>query len=300
MQDGVTPIEIAKKQPNFVKTPLVEDILNRALTYSAAGFPINFTGPAGTGKTCLAMYVAGQIGRPVIVIHGDEELGTSDIVGGNYGFHRRKTVDNFIHTVLKTDEEMQARWVDNRLTVACKYGFTLIYDEFTRSRPEANNALLSVLEEGTLDMPAGRGRDGFIKVDPHFTAIFTSNPSEYAGVHEAQDALMDRIINIKLGHYDRETEVAITMAKSGVERHDAERIVDLVRAFRAQTETDGHAATVRACIMIGKILRAYGTRPRETDKSFVRTCVDVLDSPRSNGNGNVQKKVTQLAAQFAG
>ena len=299
MQDGVTPIEIAREQPNFVKTPLVEDILNRALTYSAAGFPINFTGPAGTGKTCLAMYVAGQIGRPVIVIHGDEELGTSDIVGGNYGFHRRKTVDNFIHTVLKTDEEMQARWVDNRLTVACKYGFTLIYDEFTRSRAEANNALLSVLEEGTLDMPAGRGQDGFIKVDPHFTAILTSNPSEYAGVYKAQDALMDRMINIKLGHYDRETEVAITMAKAGVGKRDAGRIVDLVRAFRAGRKADGHAATVRACIMIGKILKAYGARPNASDKSFVHTCVDVLDSPNSNGNGRTQKRVAQLMAKLA-
>ena len=299
MQDGVTPIEIAKEQPNFVRTPLIEDIANRALTYSAAGFPVNFTGPAGTGKTCLAMYVAGQIGRPVVIIHGDEELGTSDVVGGNYGFRRRKTVDNFIHSVLKTDEDMQARWVDNRLTVACKYGFTLIYDEFTRSRPEANNALLSVLEERTLDMPAGRGEDGFIKVHPHFTAVFTSNPSDYAGVHKAQDALMDRIINIKLGHYDRETEIAVTMGKAGVARDDAEKIVDLVRAFRAESNGEGHAATVRACIMIGRILKAYEARATASDKSFVRTCVDVLDSPDSNGDGSIQEKVAQLAAQFA-
>ena len=225
MQDGVTPIEIAKEQPNFVMTPLVENIINRALTYVAAGTPVNFTGPAGAGKTCLAMYVAAQIGRPVVIIHGDEELGTSDIVGGAYGFRRRKSVDNFIHSVRKSDEELQARWVDNRLTVACKHGFTLIYDEFTRSRPEANNALLSVLEEKTLDMPAGRGEDGFITVHPEFTAIFTSNPSEYAGVYKAQDALKDRMINIKLGHYDRETEVAITVARSGVARQGIGAII---------------------------------------------------------------------------
>ena len=300
MQDGVTPIEIAREQPNFVKTPLVEDILNRALTYSAAGFPINLTGPAGTGKTCLAMYVAGQIGRPVVIIHGDEELGTSDVVGGSYGFHRRKTLDNFIQSVRKTDEDLQARWVDNRLTVACKYGFTLIYDEFTRSRPEANNALLSVLEERTLDMPAGRGQEGFIRVDQHFTAIFTSNPTEYAAVHKAQDALKDRMINIKLGHYDRETEITITVAKSGVAKRDAKRIVDLVRAFRADSDGNGHAPSVRASIMIGKILKAYGARANARDKSFVRTCVDVLDPPHSNGDGAIQEKVTQLAAQFAG
>ena len=111
---------------------------------------------------------------------------------------------------------------------------------------------------------------------------------------------MDRIINIKLGHYDRETEIAITMGKAGVARADAETIVDLVRAFRAEGEENGHAATVRACIMIGKILKAYEARATASDKSFVRTCADVLDSPNSNGNGNIREKVTRLAAQFAG
>jgi len=220
MMDGVNPIEIAKDQPGFVNTPLVDSIAQRSLTYLGAGFPVHLTGPAGTGKTCLALYIAGQIGRPVVIIHGDEELGTSDMVGGSYGWKHRKVMDNFIHSVKKLDQSVESMWVDNRLTVACKYGFTLVYDEFTRSRAEANNALLSVLEEGTLDMPAGRGEQSFIKIHPSFRAIFTSNPSEYAGVHKAADALQDRMIVIKLGHYDRETETAITAAKSGIDNND--------------------------------------------------------------------------------
>ena len=178
--DCITPIQIDKEQPNFVKTTRTKELADRALIYAAAGLPVHFTGPAGTGKTTLALYVAGQLGRPVIIIHGDEELGTSDIVGGAYGFRRKKVVDNYIQSVLKTEEDVQSRWVDDRLTVACKHGFTLLYDEFTRSRPEANNVLLSVLEERTLDLPAGRGQDTLMKVHPRFTALFTSNPTEYA------------------------------------------------------------------------------------------------------------------------
>ena len=300
MQDAVTAIEISKEQPRVVMTPLVEGIIGRALIYSAAGFPINFIGPAGTGKTCLAMYVAAQIGRPVVIIHGDEELGTSDVVGGSYGFHRKKTVDRFNHLVRKTDDEMQARWVDNRLTVACKYGYTLIYDEFTRSRPEANNAFLSAIEEKTLDMPAGRGSESFIRVDPRFTVIFTSNPSEYAGVHTAQDALKDRMITIKLGHYDRETEVAITTARSGLAKADVEKVVDLVRAYRAECNGNGRAPSVRASIMIAKILSTYGACASAEDTNFIRTCVDVLGSPVSNGSDKIEERVAHLAAQFAG
>jgi len=59
---------------------------------------------------------------------------------------------------------------------------------------------------------------GYLEVHPDFRAIFTSNPEEYAGVHKTQDALMDRLITLNLGNFDRETEIQIAMAKSGVSR----------------------------------------------------------------------------------
>jgi gas vesicle protein GvpN len=119
--------------------------------------------------------VAAQLGRPAVLVCGDHEFGTSDLVGAQYGYRRRKVIDHFIQSVLKTDEDLTQHWVDNRLTTACEQGFTLIYDEFTRSRPEANNVLLSVLEEGLLPLPAARGGQNYLKVHPDFTAIFTSN-----------------------------------------------------------------------------------------------------------------------------
>ena len=309
--DGVTPIELAKEQPGFVKTPLVESIVDRCLAYLGAGFPVHLTGAAGTGKTSLALYVAAQIGRPVVVVHGDEELGTSDLVGGNYGWRQRKVVDHFIHSVKKLDHSMESRWVDNRLTVACKHGFTLVYDEFTRSRAEANNALLSVLEERVLDMPAGRGDQSFLRVSPDFHAIFTSNPTEYAGVHRAADALQDRMITIKLGHYDRETEIAIATAKSGIDRAQAERIVDLVRGVR-EHQTKGKAgegkngngicpATVRASIIIATVLKAHDRRPVAADESFVCLCHDVLDSSRLGAmpSRGIKDEVNRLIKEYA-
>ena len=108
----------------------------------------------------------------MVMIHGDEEFSTSDLVGGEYGYRMKKVIDNFIHSVLKTEEDMSRRWVDNRLTVACKHGFTLIYDEFTRSRPEANNVLLAVLEERVLDLPHDSGGESYLQVHPDFRAIF--------------------------------------------------------------------------------------------------------------------------------
>ncbi|MFQ5826744.1 MAG: AAA family ATPase, partial [Dehalococcoidia bacterium] len=117
-----TPIVVEREQPGFVQTPYVSDTIRRALMYIRAGFPLHLRGPAGTGKTTLALYIAAQLGRPVILIHGDEEFGTSDLVGGEHGYRTKKTVDNFIHSVLKTEEDVKRTWVDNRVTVACRYG----------------------------------------------------------------------------------------------------------------------------------------------------------------------------------
>ena len=273
----VQPITITKEQPNFVRTLFIDEIIERAMLYLDTGFPVHFSSSAGTGKTVLAAYIAAQLDQPVILIHGDDEFSTTDLVGGEHGFRRRKTVDNFIHSVLKTDEKVQTDWIDNRLTVACKHGFTLLYDEFTRSRPEANNVLLSVLEEKMLDLPAARGEEGYLKVHPNFRAIFTSNPEEYAGVYKAQDALKDRMITIKLGHFDRETEIAITCTKSGISEEKAERIVDMIRMLRNE-RPDRNTPTVRACIMIGKVLKLSDMKANENNNIFSKICLDILDS----------------------
>lgn len=298
----VTPILLAKEQAGFVLTPQIEDIIKRALLYLEAGFPVHFMGPAGTGKTSLAMYLAAQRGHPVILIHGDEEFSTSDLVGGEYGYRRKKMVDNFIHSVRKSEENVSARWVDHRLTVACKYGFTLAYDEFTRSRAEANNVLLSVLEERILDLPTAREGEGYLQVHPDFAAIFTSNPEEYAGVHRAQDALRDRMVTIKLSPYDRETEIAVTQAKAGIPRPDAERIVDIVRGLRA-SKHNGSTPTVRACIMIAKVLRLSQARVVTNDENFMNTLLDILDPESSNNNnannvGTAREAVKELIDKY--
>jgi len=214
----------------FVCTPHVQQLTRRALAYLEVGYPVHFAGPAGTGKTTLAFHVASQRGRPVSLVHGDDEFGSSDLIGRDAGYRKHKLVDNYIHSVLKTEEEMKSYWVENRLTTSCQKGDTLIYDEFNRSRPEANNVLLSILEEKILNLPQLRvSGEGYINVHPDFRAIFTSNPEEYAGTHKAQDALLDRLITIDVGHYDYETEVEVTRSKSGIPIRDAEAIVNIVR-----------------------------------------------------------------------
>jgi len=292
--EGVEP----EPSEHFVCTPYVKDLADRAMAYMAVGYSVHFSGAAGTGKTTLAFHVAAELGRPVILIHGDDEFGSSDLVGRDAGYRKSKLIDNFIHSVVKTEEEMQSFWVDNRLTTACRDGYTLIYDEFTRSRPEANNVLLSILEEKILNLPAMRRTgEGYLDVHPAFRAIFTSNPEEYAGVHKTQDALMDRVITINVDHYDRETEIEITMAKSGIPRSDAVVIVDIIRELR-QVGVNNHRPTIRACIAIAKVLAHLGGRAERGDEKFQWICRDVLtrDTVKVTRGGEslMPKKVDEI------
>ncbi len=300
-----TPTTFAPEASDgFVSSAYVEDLTRRALTYLEIGYPVHLAGFAGTGKTTIAFHIAAKLGRPVILLHGDDEFVSSDLTGKDVGYRKSRLIDNYIHSVIKAEEDMRVLWMENRLTTACRDGYTLIYDEFNRSRPEANNVLLSVLEEKMLSLPAlGKVRGGYVEVHPEFRAIFTSNPEEYAGVHKTPDALLDRLITINLGHYDRDTEVRIAVARSGVSRKDAETVVDVVRELRS-LGVNNHRPTIRAAIAIAIVLARRGARAKIDDDTFQSACRDVLGIETTKvtrgGESQMQRKIDEVLRKVCG
>ena len=266
---------VPEASDHFVVTAYVKEIIDRSLVYLNAGYPVHFAGPSGTGKTTLAFHLAAQWGRPVTLLQGNEEFVSSDLTGKDIGYRKSSLVDNYIHSVLKTEEQMNRMWVDNRLTTACRNGDMLIYDEFNRSKADTNNVLLSVLSEGILNLPGSRGSgEGFMDVHPGFRAIFTSNPEEYAGTHKTQDALMNRMITINVGFADRDTEIKIVHPRSDLALKEAEHIVDIVRELHGSNVESKHG--LRSGIAIARIIQIQGIKPRLGDKLFHAICYDVL------------------------
>ncbi len=259
----------------FVSTPSVERVTQRALRFLQSGFSVHLRGPAGTGKTTLAMHLAALLGRPMMLIFGDDDSRTSDLIGNQQGYSRKKVVDNYIHSVVKMEDELKHNWVDSRLTMACREGFTLVYDEFNRSRPEVNNVLLSALEEKLLALPPNADRSEYVRVHADFRGIFTSNPEEYCGVHKTQDALMDRLVTIDIPEPDALTQQEILIHKVEIGASQAAIITGLVSSFREQTQTD-KSSGLRASMMIARVCKEHQIAIVGTNPDFHDLCCDVL------------------------
>ncbi|MCG2782120.1 MAG: gas vesicle protein GvpN [Candidatus Altiarchaeales archaeon] len=285
---------LAPKIEHFVETNLVKDYKLKASVWLESGYPVHIIGPTGCGKTTLALHLAEGIGRPVVWLNGDEEITTTDLIGGYSKVERESITDRYVHKVLKHHDVTEAKWVENPLTLACKYGYTLVYNEFSRARPEANNILLSVLEEGILELPTKFGEDKYIKVHPDFKLILTSNNIEYAGVHRPQDALLDRMPAVYMGYYDKETEIKIVQAHTRVSRERAEAIVNIIRGIRKKLK-EAEKPGIRSCIMVAQGLQTMAKKGYG-DGYLEQLCLCAIGS-KSSSLKDMKKKKALVKAQ---
>ena len=282
----------------FVETDAVRSLRDRITGWLEADQPVHLIGPTGCGKTALALSAAAERGRPVVWINGDEAVDTAALVGDHAGGERYKETDQFVGGVSKKTEVVRERWVDNPLSVAVREGATLVYNEFSRSDPAAHNVLLSVFEEGVLERPGKRGDDRSIDVHPEFRAIFTSNDVEYAGVHEQQDALLDRFVGVHVDYYDDETEREIVRSHVDLPDEDVETIVDATRALRDDLDI---VVGTRAAITAAQGLAVFdGQGERENgqfdDDLLTEVFTDVL-APKVAGEGT--NDVEELRSQIS-
>ncbi len=270
---------MSKQQDFFVMTPSIQEVLERAKIYLKAGLAVHLTGPAGVGKTTLALKIAKELNDIHYLIQGDETFTRNDLVGGLYGYYQKVVEDNFISSVSKIERRLTPIWVDNPVALACQEGGILVYDEFTRARPETNNALLGILSEKVLLITDRSGKLSLVDVHPNFRLILTSNPKEYVGVYKTQDALQDRLVTIQLNRLDEETETMITAKHNNLKYSQALKIVRFVRAVH-EIEKLPHSTT-RMSIMIGKIYQSEFLES-SNERLLIRCCRDIMGLDEGN------------------
>ena len=273
----------------FCEDANLRDLIERAMVYVQAGVCLHLSGPAGLGKTTLALHIAEERGRPVSFMAGNQWLNASDFIGREVGHTSRTVIDTYIQSVRRTDAESRANWKGSILAEAMHNGHTLVYDEFTRASPEANALLLSVLEEGILITADRAAQQTRIEAHPEFRVLLTSNPHDYAGVNGTPDALMDRVVTLSVPEPTSERVVEIVSARTGLDAKTAARIVSLVDQTAGLSDTR-YASRLRSCLMIGRIAGYFKQQRALNDSRLDEIVRDVL-----SGRGHGGASVTALA-----
>ncbi|MEM8537512.1 MAG: AAA family ATPase [Pseudomonadota bacterium] len=289
--DGAEPARLnpwqgLRDDRQFFENDEVATLVQRGLFYARAGVPIHFQGAAGRGKTAIALQIAKRLGRPIAVMTGHDWMTSNDLIGREVGQSTRAVVDKYIQRVRRSETTVRHDWEHSLLADAMLHGHTLVYDEFTRASAESNGILLSVLEEGVLISTDRLAQQAEVRAHADFRIILTSNPSDYAGVNTAPDALLDRMITFPLHSYSAETEAGIVAARTGIAPDLANRIVRLVHHFAS---TDDGPCSMRAAIMIARIAAVRLRQAELSDALLSQIAADVL-----RGRG-----ITQDAAQIA-
>lgn len=183
-------------------------------------------------------------------------------------------VDDYIASVLSPSPAPSSNGVHGRLADACGRGHTLICHGIDRWSAAAGGDLVRILEEGILNHPRS-DEQGYIMVHPDFRLIITSDTSPGDCPVAMDGGRRDRLVTIQVDPHALETEIAVVMARSGLDADDAARLVHLSRALGSR-EAEGPGPGLGATIVLARVLVRAGVPVDARDDRFVGFAWDIL------------------------
>lgn len=200
-------------------------------------------GPTGCGKTELMFYLSECMSAKIHI----EDMGAlSDPIPGLLGTHR---IENG-NSIFDYAPMVNAIQEDNML---------VLLDELNRCPPTANNILFPLLDSRR-ELPvsiADYKHSRNIKVKPSVAFFATANFGfEYSGTSEIDRALQDRLMVVELDYPPAEVETEILINRTGLNRTDSSRIVEIFNKIRKLHKNSELTTTVstRSAIEVAELV----------------------------------------------
>lgn len=189
---------------------------------------INFTGPAGTGKTTTIRSIAGALGMPFVLVGGSANIEESDLLG--------------TRNVEAVDGTSVTTWTDGPITTAIRYGAFLLFDEVNAADPGILMKLNTILD-GSKSLILSTAEE--VRVHPKFVYSEAMNVgAAYAGTDQMNQSHFDRMDEIfKISAKTPEEEAEIIAANTGYE--NMENLVKMClikQAIMKAIEEEGDAS----------------------------------------------------------
>ncbi len=236
-----------------------------ALAVLRAGRHLLLEGPAGVGKTRLALAACAALGRGAVRVDGDDRYSEARLVGW------------FDPPAVLRAGYGPATFAAGPLVEAMRAGSVLFVNELNRMPEAVQNVLLPALDERRIGVP----HVGEVAAAPGFAVVAAQNPSEYVATGHLSEALRDRFEHLALAWQPEAEERAIVAAESGAPPGLAAWAVRLARASRAHPAVR-KGASVRAASAAAGLALALSPDPGPAERAAaaaaaLRTRLDLRD-----------------------
>lgn len=262
--------------PAAADIPYYQEIGNECALFELAyrnQLPLLIKGPTGCGKTRFVAHMAARLARPLITVACHDDLTAADLVG------RHLIGDG--NTV----------WSDGPLTRAVRQGGICYLDEVVEARKDTT-VILHPLTDDRRILPIERNNEELC-APPEFMLVVSYNPGYQNLLKNLKPSTRQRFIAIQFYYPKEETEIAIIMRETGIDRTLAHQLVQIAGQFRRLHQHDlDEAASTRLLVYAAQLIVA-GCDP-------LLACQAALVQPLSDDANTIAALNEVLSLHFSG